>query len=922
MRKATGKVVSLVLALALVITSFSATFASAATKTESGKVSLSASAENIVLANTNGKDDATAAQKTFDLSAHLAGEATIETYDHIEIPAEDVEISQITVSGDNIVRLTKDDETYKLTVRDAKGSGTATLNILFTGESNRGDDEITVRGTAKLTVTLLDAKTPILVPSATVPGEGASVDSFSGLKKNYDAAKVTVDEEKVNATTAKAILVMPEVSADSAEVTYDRLNLVEKNDEKEGYVEGTYVVSGTGTRNYVDVQTNTITYGVTDPAVGNTIRLSVYSTKENTDGSFDTDKTVAQTTVKVENKLVGDFDSIDVGDASQQKVNGNTETSLLSKSKTYAYDSTAKMYWDATGAVVDSTKAVSILAGRVDDVISDSTVSVNDGTVGDITASGNVTISGGSVASVDANTNNVDVEGGVVGSVSDTGTLTVSAGKVSGAVSATDVVLSPLNDEEPVSVGAVSAATLEIDGTLAQATAASYFATKEDGSKLTLKGEKASVGAIDFDYRNGVLSLEGFVGSVPAPTKGNFTGYEKTGATITTDAEGETKATVNGNLSIYNLELISGAVTFTGNLKVANLGGSEADLIINAGDLYISDTVATSNTLKLANAADVKPGTVVFSATADIADVDSFVRYGYELESKTSGSNDVFVISGVEFSGLTLSQTSVNLVKGESVVITASVYPNGTTMPEGTKVEFYLNGDLNYMEGANIGNNQAEVKAIDYNADFDVLNKGTLTAVVLDEYDIQLEEYGEAVCDITIVETKAPTETYKSDTTGDVVVPSGNTYQFKITSLNGQAPSVVLGSDGVFELVGTAQEGNDYFFKFQAVGASGAATGVYVNGDAKVATMYVDGNTGYTCDTTTVNVPAGGTYQVKITAASMPTLLPGNSIYTVAFASQEGNDYFFKITATSAQAGDVVGFYINGGARAFVATTV
>ena len=80
----------------------------------------------------------------------------------------------------------------------------------------------------------------------------------------------------------------------------------------------------------------------------------------------------------------------------------------------------------------------------------------------------------------------------------------------------------------------------------------------------------------------------------------------------------------------------------------------------------------------------------------------------------------------------------------------------------------------------------------------------------------------------------------------------------------------------------------------------------------------------YTCDTTAVNVAVGATYQVKITANSMPTLAAGNSIYSVAFASQSGNDYFFKITATqNAKAGDVVGFYINGApSAAFVATTV
>ena len=79
----------------------------------------------------------------------------------------------------------------------------------------------------------------------------------------------------------------------------------------------------------------------------------------------------------------------------------------------------------------------------------------------------------------------------------------------------------------------------------------------------------------------------------------------------------------------------------------------------------------------------------------------------------------------------------------------------------------------------------------------------------------------------------------------------------------------------------------------------------------------------YTCDTTTVNVAVGASYQVKITANARPTVAAGNSIYTVEYVSNSGNDYFFKITATqNAKAGDVVGFYVNGGPRAFVATTV
>ena len=57
MKKATGKVVSLVLALALVITSFSATFAFAATETGEATIHVDSHKE-LYLANTNGVKDA------------------------------------------------------------------------------------------------------------------------------------------------------------------------------------------------------------------------------------------------------------------------------------------------------------------------------------------------------------------------------------------------------------------------------------------------------------------------------------------------------------------------------------------------------------------------------------------------------------------------------------------------------------------------------------------------------------------------------------------------------------------------------------------------------------------------------------------------------------------------------------------------
>ena len=941
MRKATGKVVSLVLALALVVTSFSSIAAFAATKTETGTATVDTN-KDLYLANTNGVDEPEDGSKYFNLTDYIFNDdVKLETYDHIEINGgnsdkDTIEISQVTVSGSSIVKVVKVNESnasqykaanakdgdYIVSVRDAKGTGTATLNVLLTGKTNDrgGDDEITVRGSVQIKLTLLDAKTPILVND--VPKFGKEPGSIGGLQKNpNDTVEVEGETDRVSATTATAFVVKP-VAEGTAIASYDPQNVVEKNDNNIGYKKDGYVVAATGTRNYIDVSGNEITFGVTEPAVGNTVRLSVYSTKENTENKIVTDKTVAQGTSKVENKVVGKVVSIDVGDGSKDTVNGKDDT-LLSKSKTYAKMDDDK-YWDVTGAEVkDEDAGLLITAGRLGNVSTSGTVTVNDGTVGTLSTSGIMNLDGGSV-SVAKDAAEINVNGAVVGEikdVKDAGKVVVSSGKVTGAVNATDVSLSPLNDEEPVSVGAVKAVTLTIDGTNAAAAAASFFA-KNTASTVELIGENASLGAVDFDYRNTVMTLNGFVGTVPAPTKGTYTGYDATGATITTDSEGETNATISGNLAIANINLESGTVAFTGNVKVDNVGGSEATMVINAGALNITESVATSNTLKIADAADVAAGTVVYTAASEIADESSFVGYGYTVKVVSDKTTDAFVIDSISFSGLTMNKTEAKILLGTSETFTASVYPNGTTMPEGAYIKFFLDGDENYVSGVDNGNGTATITAKKYDATFDVLNKATLTAQVYDQYDIQLEEYGEATCAITVIEK--PETTYVSDTTDNVNVVAGGTYQFKITSTNGAVPQFAVAGDGsIFKLVAQSNEGNDYFFKVQAVGTVGQVCGVYVNKEATpVATLTVSAD--YTCDTTTVNVAVGATYQVKITANSMPTLAAGNSIYTVAFASQSGNDYFFKITATqNAKAGDAVGFYINGApSPAFVATTV
>lgn len=930
MRKATGKVVSLVLALALVVTSFSSTFAFAATKTESGEAS---SIDDVYLVNLNGLEgeDLAAAKAAnrdkFNITDYVAGE-TLETYDHIVL--DDIDIYSVSVSGDNIIRVTKnDDDEYIATVRDTKGTGKATVNVLFTGTTTlRGDEEITVRGSSKFTVTLLDAKTPILGDAgAKSKAAGEGVDSVSALQKNpqyVDSAYETVVEEKA-VTTAEAQVYLPVADTNSAMAKYVAQNLQQAATSGDKiYETDAYIVSASGTNNYLNVSDDTITYGVANPAVGNSVRLSVYSTKETTveeKTKYTNNKTVGQATVKVENRVVGDFTEVAVGDGEKDSDKVNMKENVVrSKSKTYV--KLADGWWDVTGGDVESTNAglVTVSGGKIG-ALTAASVTVEDGTVGDIEAA-TANIYGGTTGDVDAD--DVTVDGATVASVSDATNVTVNSGKVTGAVSGTTVTLDPTSDEDEVSVGAVTAKTLTVNGMLGKASAAGFTANAAEAA-LSVKGENATIGAIDFDYYSGTVNLVDFVGTVPAPAKATYTGYSETGVNLkseTEDSDNETKATVSGNLAIYTIELNAGSVTFAGNVKVNNVYGGEADMIINAGALNITESVATSNTLKIADAADVAAGTVVYTAASDIADENSFIGYGYTVKKVSGSSTDAFVIDSISFAGLTMNKTEAEILLGTSETFTASVYPNGTTMPEGAYIKFFLDGDENYISGVDNGNGTATIEAKKYDSDFDVLNKATLTAQVYDQYDIQLEEYGEATCAITVIEK--PKTTYVSDTTGNVNVVAGGTYQFKITSTDGSVPQFAVAGDGsIFKLVAQSNEGNDYFFKVQAVGTVGQVCGVYVNKEATpVATLTVAAD--YACDTTAVNVAVGATYQVKITANSMPTLAAGNSIYSVAFASQSGNDYFFKITATqNAKAGDVVGFYINGApSAAFVATTV
>ena len=164
--------------------------------------------------------------------------------------------------------------------------------------------------------------------------------------------------------------------------------------------------------------------------------------------------------------------------------------------------------------------------------------------------------------------------------------------------------------------------------------------------------------------------------------------------------------------------------------------------------------------------------------------------------------------------------------------------------------------------------------------------------------------------------------TLVTDTTTDVRV--AGSYTAKLTSSNGQAPKVVIGTPGVFEVQISTTNGKDYFVKLIPIGQTGAQAGVYIDGlKVFVATVGTSTAPSVKSDTTRpFTVRSGASYIIKLMAGSRPTLVVGSgSAFKVVFVKSSGNEYFFRIVPTG-KPGASTGLYVNSGKAPITIATV
>lgn len=554
----------------------------------------------------------------------------------------------------------------------------------------------------------------------------------------------------------------------------------------------------------------------------------------------------------------------------------------------------------AAAVSVDDKASVTKISGTV------KSISVAEGNVGSIAVSNDgsgvvpsVIVSDAKVGDVDfaadGGTLEVNSTDSVVGNVTDASKVTVTNGTV-GNIDADEADVSAEDEDGTVKVGNVTAPVISVDSDNSKVATGTLKATSDD-TEITLSGDFVTVAGVDFDNWGAELKIDGFTGTVPAPKNAT-----EDGATISTNAT-EDKVTIDGDADINSIAIGDDSqMIFNGKLNVGSVDGS-GTLVVGLGKMDISSD-ASGVTLKFSDPA-INVGDTAFTAVTDTVDVDSMEPYGCTLSMTEGSKEDTFKIASTDFVGMTFNPSSARIANGYSQTFAASTYAPGTALPEGYSVQYTLDGDDDIFQMTNNDDGTVTVKVVGYDDTFAEENTATLRAEVVDTDGDVDDDYSAGELDLTAL--AVPDSTFKSDTGSTLSIGGGFTYQFAITSLDGNVPYFAVAGSS-FKTTYVGNSGNTYYYKVTAVGKVGDAAGVYINHGATPSTVITITNPS---DTAAVTVKAGGSYQFRVNGPSQPVFQVAG-IGNIALTSKAGSNYYFKVNVPTNLAKGGHGVYNNG----------
>lgn len=860
MRKITGKALAAVLAMALLTSSFSGTFAFAASSERAGSVSFSGDDEVTLVKDTEDPNE-----YKFDLEG-LIGTMTLTTTDKAEkdVAVDSEDLSFRHAKGDNLISI-KDG---KARVKSDK-TGTETIMVYGEATITRDDRDITLKGQKEITIHVVES--------------GYLFVGVDGVPETKIGEEVPALELSYNDLDVKKVAVYKAVAGTNLEATYKKTTFNEDGDPLR-------IETSSTTRFDVDDEDDVTTIQNRGKGTG-TMKLSIKS-------ATGSDKTKFNTTEESTTATI--LKRIDVtGNVTIDKDGSKTTISPYASAPNMDSDSNVAGYDIKVlkGTNVNVTGSASV--GKITDAAD---VSVEDkAKVGDITdATGMVSISGGTVGALDVK-GSVEMSDGTAASIEADENISIVGGTVSGDVlTDKDVTIDAEDDEiDTVVNGKVEATNISVDCSSEDGQIRLAKVVLKDDGELNLTGGNVEITELDCAYEGNVNFVD-FQGTLPTILNAQDISVDEDSTVV-----------VTGAVELGSLDIAEGgSIEFRDAVEVESVSG-DGKLVVGADKLYVSDSISGDVKLRLAGA-NVNVGDVAYKAAKDVGSTDAFSGVGFTVERKSVDSNtDSFLVRSVSFAGVALDKSEVTIAKGFSDTVTVSNYPASTSLPAGASIVWdYSDADRDVFDitadGATL-----TISVKDYDDVYATSNSFELIATVVDSDGYEIEDYDPATCTVTAI----PEVVVSSDLSGIVEVPQGSTKDFVVNS-QVEAPVTIGTGNVAVHALKTPFANGQATYTIKATGAVGTTAGVYatVPGQNAVKLFIIKVTEPVVTSDTTVdfNLAAGNRYVFKITAPSAPSFTVGNGAVLKTQAGKiDGNDYYFAVYAIGS-AGQSTGVYVNG----------
>lgn len=860
MRKITGKALAAVLAMALLTSSFSGTFAFAASSERAGSVSFSGDDEVTLVKDTEDPNE-----YKFDLEG-LIGTMTLTTTDKAEkdVAVDSEDLSFRHAKGDNLISI-KDG---KARVKSDK-TGTETIMVYGEATITRDDRDITLKGQKEITIHVVES--------------GYVFVGVDGVPETKTGEEVPALELSYNDLDVKKVAVYKAVAGANLEATYKKTTVNEDDDPLR-------IETSSTTRFDVDDEDDVTTIQNRGKGTG-TMKLSIKSATGSDKSKFNT--TEESTTATI-------LKRIDVtGNVTIDKDGSKTTISPYASAPNMDSDSNVAGYDIKVlkGTNVNVTGSASV--GEITDAAD---VSVEDkAKVGDITdATGTVSISGGTVGALDVK-GSVEMSDGTAASIEADENISIVGGTVSGDVlTDKDVTIDAEDDEiDTVVNGKVEATNISVDCSSEDGQIRLAKVVLKDDGELNLTGGNVEITELDCAYEGNVNFVD-FQGTLPTILNAQDISVDEDSTVV-----------VTGAVELGSLDIAEGgSIEFRDAVEVESVSG-DGKLVVGADKLYVSDSISGDVKLRLAGA-NVNVGDVAYKAAKDVGSTDAFSGVGFTVERKSVDSNtDSFLVRSVSFAGVALDKSEVTIAKGFSDTVTVSNYPASTSLPAGASIVWdYSDADRDVFDitadGATL-----TISVKDYDDVYATSNSFELIATVVDSDGYEIEDYDPATCTVTAI----PEVVVSSDLSGIVEVPQGSTKDFVVNS-QVEAPVTIGTGNVAVHALKTPFANGQATYTIKATGAVGTTAGVYatVPGQNAVKLFIIKVTEPVVTSDTTVdfNLAAGNRYVFKITAPSAPSFTVGNGAVLKTQAGKiDGNDYYFAVYAIGS-AGQSTGVYVNG----------